>query len=64
MQRKTEKQQNEKDYSFRKIGNIKGRIHPKMGTIKERNNSDLVEVKEIKKRWKECMKNCTKKGPN
>ena len=27
---------------FRKIGNIKGTLHPKMGTIKDRNGRDLV----------------------
>ena len=37
---------------FKKIGNIKGIFHPKMGTIKDRNGKDLIEVEEIKKRWK------------
>ena len=26
---------------FRKTGNIKGKFHPKMGTIKDRNGTDL-----------------------
>ena len=34
-----------------KIGNIKGRFHPKVGTIKDRNGKELVEAEEIKKRW-------------
>ena len=38
---------------FRKIGNIMGTFQPKMGTIKDRNDRDLVEAEEIKKRWKE-----------
>ena len=38
---------------FRKIGNITGTFHPKMGTIKDRNDRDLVEAEEIKKIWKE-----------
>ena len=38
---------------FRKIGNIKGAFHPKMGTIKGKNGRDLVDAEEIKKRWKE-----------
>ena len=31
-----------------------------MGTIKDRNGRDKVDTEEVKKRWKECMKNCTK----
>ena len=38
----------------KKIGNIKGAFHPKMGSIKGRNNKDLIEAEVIKKRWKEC----------
>ena len=38
--------------NFRKIGNIKGTFHPKMGTIKDRSRRDLVEIEEIKKSWK------------
>ena len=38
---------------FRKVGNTKGTFHPKMDTIKDRNGRDLVDAKEIKKRWKE-----------
>ena len=29
---------------FRKIGDIKGTFHAKMGTIKDRNSRDLVEA--------------------
>ena len=32
-----------------------------MGTIKDRSGRDLVDREEIKKRWKEYTKNCTKK---
>ena len=46
---------------FRKIGNIKGTFFPKMGTIKERNDWDLVEAEETKKRWKEYMEELYKK---
>ena len=35
-----------------KTGNIKGKFHPKMGTIKDRNHRDLEAAEEIKKRWK------------
>ena len=43
-----------------KIGDIKGTFCPKMGTIKDRNGRDKVDTEEVKNRWKECMKNCTK----
>ena len=36
---------------FKKIRDIKGRFHPKVGTIKDRNGKELVEAEEIKKRW-------------
>ena len=39
----------------RKTGNIKGTFHPKIGTIKDRNGRDLVDAKEITKRWKEYI---------
>ena len=35
---------------FRKIGDIKVTLHPKVGTVKERNGIDLVDAEEIKKR--------------
>ena len=38
---------------FKKIRHIKGPIHGKMGTIKDRNDIDLTEAKDIKKRWQE-----------
>ena len=38
---------------FKKIGDIKGTFHTKMGTIKVRNGMDLTEAEDIKKRWKE-----------
>ena len=49
---------------FKKIGNIKGTFHPKMGTIKARNNKDLIEVEEIMKRWQEYTEELCKKDPN
>ena len=49
---------------FRKIGNIQGAFHPKMGTIKGRNGRDLVDTEEIKKRWKEYMEELHKKDLN
>ena len=46
---------------FGEIGNIKEAFCPQMGTIKDKNGRYLVDAKEIKKRWKEYMKNCIKK---
>ena len=34
---------------FKKIRDIKGTFHRRMGTIKERNGKDLIEAEEIKK---------------
>ena len=36
---------------FKKIRDTKGTFHGKMGTTKDRNVTDLTEVKDIKKRW-------------
>ena len=38
---------------FKKIRDIKGIFHAKMGTIKDRNGVDLTEAEDIKKRWQE-----------
>ena len=38
---------------FKKIRDIKGTFHAKMGTIKDRNSMDLTEAEDIKKRWQE-----------
>jgi len=34
---------------FKKIGDIKGKFHARMGTVKDRNGMDLIEAEEIKK---------------
>ena len=36
---------------FKKIGDTKGTLHAKMGTIKGRNGKDLKKADEIEKRW-------------
>ena len=46
---------------FKKIRETKGTFHAKMGSIKDRNLMDLTEAEDIKKRWQESQKNCTKK---
>ena len=38
---------------FKKMRDIKGTFHAKMGLIKNRNDMDLTEVEDIKKRWQE-----------
>ena len=38
---------------FKKIKDIKGTFHAKMGSIKDRNSMDLIEAEDIKKRWQE-----------
>ena len=46
---------------FKKIRNIKGIFHTKMGTIKDRNCMDLTEAEDIKKRWQEYTEELYKK---
>ena len=46
---------------FKKIRDTKGTFHAKMGSKKDRNGMDLTEAEDIKKRWQEYTKNCTKK---
>ena len=38
---------------FKKIRDIKGTFHEKMGSINNRNGMDLTEAEDIKKRWQE-----------
>ena len=35
----------------KKIKETKGTLHPKMGSIKDRNGRDLTEAEDTKKRW-------------
>ena len=49
---------------FKKIGDIRGIFHAKMGTIKDRNGKYLTEGEEIKKRWQEYTEELHKKGLN
>ena len=46
---------------FKKIRDTKGTFHAKMGSIKDRNGRYLTEAKDIKNRWQDTQKNCTKK---
>ena len=38
---------------FKKSRDTKGKLHAKMGTIKDRNGMDLTEAEDIKKMWQE-----------
>ena len=46
---------------FKKIGDIKGTFHARMGTIKNRNGKDLTEAQKIEKRWHEYTEELYKK---
>ena len=46
---------------FKKIRNTKGTFHAKMGTIKDRNGTDLTEAEDIKKRWQEYAEDLYKR---
>ena len=46
---------------FKKIRDIKGTFHAKMGLIKDRSGMDLTEVEDIKKRWQEYTEELYKK---
>ena len=46
---------------FKKIRDTKGTFHAKMGTIKDRNDMDLIEAEDIKKRWQEYTELLKKK---
>ena len=47
---------------FKKIRDTKGTFHAKMGSIKDRNDMDLTVAEDIKKRFKNTQKNCTKRS--
>ena len=46
---------------FKKIRDIKGTFHAKIGIIKDRNGMDLTEAEDIKKRWQQCTEVLYKK---
>ena len=46
---------------FKKPRDTKGIFHAKMGSIKDRNCTDLTEAEDIKKRWQEYTENLYKK---
>ena len=46
---------------FKKSRDTKGTLHEKMGSIKDRNGTDLTEAEDIKKRWQEYTEELYKK---
>ena len=46
---------------LKKIRDIKGIFHEKIGSIKDRNGMDLTEAEDIKKRWQEYTEELCKK---
>ena len=46
---------------FKKIGDIKGTFHAKMGTIKDRDGKDITETEILRRGGKNTQKNYTKK---
>ena len=46
---------------FKKIRDTKGIFHAKIGSIKDRNDMDLTEAEDIKKRWQEYTEELYKK---
>ena len=49
-----------KDF-FKKISDIKGNFHAKMGSINDKNGTDITEAEDIKKRWQEYTEELYKK---
>ena len=46
---------------FKKIRDTKGTYHAKMGSIKDRNDMDITDAEDIKKRWQEYTEELYKK---
>ena len=46
---------------FKKSRDTKGTFHAKMGKIKDRNDMDLTEAEDIKKRWQDYTEELYKK---
>ena len=46
---------------FKKIRDIKGTFHGKMGTIKDRNGMHITEAEILRRGGKNTQKNCTRK---
>ena len=47
----------------KKIEDIKGTFHARMGSIKDRNGKDLTEAEETKKKWQKYTEELYQKRP-
>ena len=47
---------------YNSVRDTKGTFYSKMGTIKDRNDMDLTEAEDIKKRWQEDTMNKANEG--
>ena len=65
MQKKKKKEENNRMGKsrdlFKKIRDIKGIFHAKMGSIKDRNGMHLTEAEDIKMRWQQYTEELCKK---
>ena len=49
------------NYLFKEIKDTRGTFHAKIGSIKDRNSTDLTEAEDIKRRWQEYTEELYKK---
>ena len=49
---------------FKKIGDIKGTFHARLGTTKDKNCKELTEAEEINKRWQDYTEELYKRVLN
>ena len=61
MQRNRGKEQNGKDH-FKKIRDTQGTFHVKTVLTKDRNDMNLTEAEDIRKRWQENRKTVQKRS--
>ena len=47
---------------FKKIGDIKGTFHARIGMTEDKNNKNITEAEEIKKRWQEYIEKLQKRS--
>ena len=58
------KKMGETRHLFKKIGDIKGTFHARLGTTKDKNCKELTEAEEINKSWQDYTEELYKKGLN
>ena len=46
---------------FKKIGDIRGTLHARIGMTEDRNSKNITEAEEIKERWQEYIEKLNKK---